>query len=68
MKTKKDLGEFLQKQRILKGVSLNKMSKDLCGNRGQVSYLSNIEKGKIDITFSKLIELLSYFNLQIEAE
>ena len=57
------LGNQIKTRRKELGVSLNKMSKDLYGNRYRVNHLSNIEKGKVDLQFTQLALIFRYLNI-----
>lgn len=57
------LGRTIKNKRKKLGISLNKMSNDLYGNRYRVNHLSNIEKGKVDITFTQLILIYGYLEI-----
>lgn len=56
------LGGNIKTKRKNKGISLNKMSKDLYGNRYRVNHLSNIEQGKVDISYTQFILIKKYLN------
>lgn len=58
------LGVEIKEKRISKGISLNKMSKDLYGNRFRVNHLSQIEKGNVDLRFSQAIKILNYLKIK----
>lgn len=53
--------ELLIEQRKKLKISLNKMSKDLYGNRYYVNYLSKIEKGEIpNVSFEVIARMQTY--------
>lgn len=59
------LGTAIKSKRQLKGISLNKMSKDLYQTRGRVNHLSKIEKGMVDISFSQLVLICGYLKIKL---
>lgn len=59
------LGIKLKGKRKSLGISLNKMSNDLYGNRYRVNHLSNIEKGKVDLQFTQLILICNYLKIKL---
>ena len=53
--------ELLKEQRKKLKISLNKMSKDLYGNRYYVNYLSKIEKGEIpNVSYEVIARMHTY--------
>ena len=53
--------EVLVEQRKKLKISLNKMSKDLYGNRNYVNYLSKIEKGEIpNVSYEVIARMHTY--------
>lgn len=54
------LGRQIRTRRKELGISLNKMSNDIYGNRFRVNHLSNIEKGKVDLQFTQLVLIFGY--------
>ena len=53
--------EVLKEQRKKLKISLNKMSKDLYGNRYYVNYLSKIEKGEIpNVSYEVIARMHTY--------
>ena len=57
----KDTVKQLKEKRIELKISLNKMSKDLYGNRYYVNYLSKIEKGEIpNVSFEVIARMTIY--------
>ena len=53
--------ELLKEQRKKLKISLNKMSKDLYGNRYYVNYLSRIEKGEIpNVSYEVIARMHTY--------
>jgi len=53
--------ELLKEKRLELKVSLNKMSKDLYGNRNYVNYLSKIEKGDIpNVSYEVIMNITTY--------
>ena len=58
--------ELLKEQRKKLKISLNKMSKDLYGNRYYVNYLSKIEKGEIpNVSYEVIARMHTYLG-QVE--
>ena len=56
-----DTVKQLKEKRIELKISLNKMSKDLYGNRYYVNYLSKIEKGEIpNVSFEVIARMTIY--------
>lgn len=62
----KVLGEKIKTTREKKGISLNKMSKDMHGNRYRVNHLINIEKGLVDVRFQNLLAICDYLGIKIK--
>lgn len=60
----KKLGEQLREKRLSKKISLNRMSNDLYGYRYRVNHLSNIENGRVDISFTQLIKICNYLKIR----
>jgi len=58
------IGLQIKEKRVSKGISLNKMSKDLYNNRYRVNHLSEIEKGNVDLRFSQAIKILNYLKIK----
>jgi|AntRauTorckE5430_2_1112549.scaffolds.fasta_scaffold41887_2 transcriptional regulator with XRE-family HTH domain len=58
------IGLQIKENRVSKGISLNKMSKDLYNNRYRVNHLSEIEKGNVDLRFSQAIKILNYLKIK----
>lgn len=55
--------ELLKEQRKKLKISLNKMSKDLYGNRYYVNYLSKIEKGEIpNVSYEVIARIHTYLS------
>ena len=53
--------KLLKEKRLELKVSLNKMSKDLYGNRNYVNYLSKIEKGEIpNVSYEVVMNITMY--------
>jgi len=58
--------KLLKEKRLELKVSLNKMSKDLYGNRNYVNYLSKIEKGEIpNVSYEVIARMHTYLG-QVE--
>jgi len=58
------IGLQIKEKRVNKGISLNRMSKDLYNNRYRVNHLSEIEKGNVDLRFSQVIKILNYLKIK----
>ena len=58
------LGKTIKDKRKSLGISLNKMSNDLYGNRYMVNHFSSIEKGNVDVSFTVLLVIFKYLEIK----
>ena len=58
------LGKTIKDKRKSMGISLNKMSNDLYGNRYMVNHFSSIEKGDVDVRFTVLLKIFKYLEIK----